>query len=184
VGRLPLGPPDPEDKKVAQVYNSFDREGREPIALYRILSHAPHVLHAFSGIGQGLRYEAVTPRALRELIVLRVAQLTRSDYEWSHHKAMAIAAGVEDRKLRELACWRASDAFDERERAVLRCAEEMHELRLSDEGFSELERHFEPAEIVEIVVMAAHYQAVARVIQALGVHVEPAYQVYLDDEPL
>ena len=63
---------------------------------------------------------------------------------------------------------------------MLRCAEEVDGIELSDEGFVELERLFSPSEIVEIVLTAAHYQAVARVVQALGVEVEPEYERFLE----
>lgn len=184
MGRLPLGPENPDDAVVAEVFDGFTREGRKPIALYRVLAHAPNMLRAFSGVGRGLRHEAKTPRVLRELIVLRVAQLTHSNYEWSHHKSMALEAGATAEQLRDLAQWQTSSAFDARERAVLRCTEEIHTIALSNESFDELRLHFEPAEIVEIVLMASHYQAVARVIQGLDVDVEPAYEAYLDDSPL
>lgn len=178
--RLPLVPEEPDDELAAEVLAGFKREGRDPIALYRVLAHAPRMLKAFSGVGRGLRHEAQVPRELRELIVLRVAQLTGSAYEWSHHRSMAQAVGIPESKLEELSEWRHSDAFDERERAVLRCAEEVGRIELSEQAFAELERLFAPIEIVEIVLVAAHYQAVARVVQALGVEVEPEYERFLE----
>jgi alkylhydroperoxidase family enzyme len=89
---------------------------------------------------------------------------------------MAIAAGVEEEQVRELDRWRTSGAFDARERAALRCAEEMHELALSDAGFEKLRTHFSDSEIAEIILLVAFYQTVARVIQALGLEVEPEYK--------
>ena len=38
-----------------------------------------------------------------------------------------------------------------------------------------------PAATVELVLLASFYEAVARIIQALGLEVEPAYQPYLGD---
>ena len=38
-----------------------------------------------------------------------------------------------------------------------------------------------PAATVELVLLAAFYQAVARMIQAFGLEVEPAYQPYLGE---
>ena len=36
-----------------------------------------------------------------------------------------------------------------------------------------------PPATIELVLLAAFYEAVARLIQALGLEVEPAYQAYL-----
>jgi 4-carboxymuconolactone decarboxylase len=177
--RLPLLPADPEDPVLVEVFRSFQEEGREPIWLYRTLAHAPAALRGFSAAGRALRHEASAPRALRELAIMRTALLTGSAYEWSHHCPMALAAGVTEEQLAALDGWSDSPLFDDRERAVLRCADEVHATALSDEAYAELERHLVPGEVVELVMIAAFYQAVARVLQALRVEVEPAYRRYL-----
>jgi alkylhydroperoxidase family enzyme len=183
VARLPLLPVEPADDVTAAVFETFRQEGRDPIALYRVLAHSPLMLRAYAGLARGLRYDAVTPRALRELMILRTAQLTGSDYEWAHHRAMAAANDVPEDQVRALAHWRSSTLFDARERAALQCAEEIHGVALSDETFAELERAVGAPETIELVLLAAFYEAVARIIQALGleIEIEPAYQAYLGE---
>ena len=181
MARLPLLGLEPADEITAAVFETFRQEGRDPIALYRVLAHSPPMLRAYAGLARGLRYDAATPRALRELMILRTAQLTGSDYEWAHHRAMAKANGVPDEQVHALAAWRSSTLFDGRERAALRCVEEIHEVALSDDAFGELERAVGAPATVELVLLASFYEAVARMIQAFGLEVEPAYQPYLDD---
>jgi len=179
VPRLPLLPMEASDPVTAEVFETFTREGREPIALYRVLAHSPLLLRAYGGLARGLRYEAQTPRTLRELMILRTAQLTSSQYEWAHHRAMAEAAGVPAEQVAALAQWRTSDLFDESERAALGAVEGIHDIALSDEAFAELERTAGAGATVELVLLSAFYQAVARVIQAFGLEVEPEYEPYL-----
>src|SRR3984957_3215862 len=151
-------PAEPADEITAEVFETFRTEGRDPIALYRVLAHSPRMLRAYAGLARGLRYEAQTPRALRELMILRTAQLTASEYEWAHHRAMAAANGVPDEQVLALAQWRESDRFDERERAALRAVEEIHDVALSDEAFAELERAVGPEATVELVLLCAFYE--------------------------
>jgi alkylhydroperoxidase family enzyme len=175
MARLPLIA-EPEDDLTTEVFAGFRAEGRAPIALYQALAHSPRLLRAYSILARALRHEAETARSLRELTILRTAQLTSSEYEWVHHRRMATAAGVPEEKIRELADWRTSNAFDDRERAALRCAEEMHDLAVTESGFDELKASFRDSEIAEIVLLVAFYETVARVIQALGLEVEPEYR--------
>ena len=189
MARLPLLGLEPADEITAAVFATFRQEGRDPIALYRVLAHSPPMLRAYAGLARGLRYEAVTPRPLRELMILRTAQLTGSDYEWAHHRAMASANGVPEEKVQALSAWRSSALFDRAERVALRCVEEIHDVALSDEAFAELEREVGGPATIELVLLAAFYESVARIIQALGLEVEPAYQAYLggqngEDAPL
>jgi AhpD family alkylhydroperoxidase len=174
--RVPLVPDESADDVTAAVLARFHDEGREPIALYRALANTPLLLRSYSVLAQSLRHDTVTDRRLRELVILRTAQLTESAYEWSHHVPMATAAGVPSEQIRELAAWAESSAFDERERAALRCAEQVHALAVTDETFAELEHVVDTAGAVEIVVTASFYQAVARMLQALDVEIEPAYR--------
>jgi alkylhydroperoxidase family enzyme len=69
-----------------------------------------------------------------------------------------------------------SAQFDDRTKAVLLLAEEIHAVAVTDATFSLLQDHFRPGEIVELVVCAAHYESAARVLQALQVDVEPGYR--------
>ena len=54
-------------------------------------------------------------------------------------------------------------------------------MALSDEAFAALEREVGVPATIELVLLAAFYEAVARIIQALGLEVEPAYTAYLGE---
>src|SRR5947209_16397599 len=125
MARLPLISDRPDDPALARVFAGLRRQGREPSNLYRTLGHAPRMLAAWVGLAWPLRGEPSVPRSLRELMILRGAQLTGAGYEWAHHREMALAAGVTAGQVAALAGWRSSDLFDERERAALAFAEEV-----------------------------------------------------------
>ena len=165
---------------MAKVYEAFHRENRSPIALYRVLAHAPELLRAYSGLARALRYEAETSRGLRELAILRTAQLVESEYEWAHHVPMAEAAGVREDKIRSLRYWQESEAFDAVERTVLKGVDEIDAQAMSDESFEALVEALGDSGAVEIVLLVSFYQAIARMIQAFGLEVESDYQRYLD----
>jgi hypothetical protein len=87
------------------------------------------------------------------------------------------------RHVSALGQWPESSLFDGPERAALRCVDQIHAVALSDVAFAELERAMGPAATVELVLLASFYEAVARIIQALGLEVEPAYEAYLRNPP-
>ena len=178
--RVPLVPDDDLDDVSASVLEHFRTEGREPIALYRALANVPLLLRSYSVFARSLRSDATTDRNLRELVILRSAQLTGSAYEWSHHVPMATAAGVRPEQIDALADWKESTVFDERERAAVRCAEEVHALGMSDATFAELEGLLGRPGALEVVLTASFYQAVSRIVQGLGVEVERAYEPHLE----
>jgi 4-carboxymuconolactone decarboxylase len=110
-----------------------------------------------------------TPRELRELMILRGAQLMKSEYEWAQHLKMARAAGVREEQIAALAEWRKSDAFSEKEKAALRLAEDVTNGRVSDETYAQATKHFDPHDYVELAIVAAFYAMVGRMLDAMGV---------------
>src|ERR671919_88249 len=70
-----------------------------PPNLYRALANHPRLIAAWSDFSKALRHDTRTPRALRELVILRGAQLMRSEYEWAQHLKMARKAGVRHRAV-------------------------------------------------------------------------------------
>ena len=177
MSRLPLVSDRPSDPILAEIFGRLSAQGREPSNLYRVLGHAPAMLRAWVGMAWPLRTEPAAPRALRELMIMRAAQLTDAEYEWAHHWAMAVGAGVAEAKLRSLAGWRSSDLFSEPERAALAYAEEIVAGAEVGEGtFAEVRRLFAPAEVIELTLTASFYANVARVLRALDVDLEPGYE--------
>lgn len=164
------------DPQARAIFESFKSENRRPIELYRILANTPTLLPGFHEIGQAIRYRTTLQKDLVELVILRVAQLTDSSYEWLHHLRFARAAGVEEGKIASLGTWKTTNQiYTDAERAALHAADEIHLIALSDEGFAELSEHYGVREVVELVGVISHYESVSRVLQALGVTIEPEY---------
>src|SRR5918999_3561391 len=74
-----------------------------PPNLYRALANHPAIIAAWTEFANTLRNGTRTPRALRELVILRGAQLMRSPYEWAQHLRMARRAGVREAQIEALA---------------------------------------------------------------------------------
>jgi 4-carboxymuconolactone decarboxylase len=178
-----IGPPWSTERQVVPL---LDLEGRigervrglkaRQVNLYRSLAHAPELLDAWINWAWALRERCSTPRALREIMILRTAVVMRSEYEWRQHVAMAGAAGVPDDKVRAVAAWQTSDVFDPAERAALMLTDAMLTGNVLDAVHDELARHFSESERVELILTAGFYAMVPRVLDACRVPVE-------DDEP-
>ena len=149
-----------------------------PPNLYRGLGNHPQLLAAWAEFSKVLRHDTRTPRALRELVILRGAQLMRSEYEWAQHLRMARKAGVREVQISALARWRDSAEFDDREKAALQLAEAVTEGRVSDEVYQEVARHFDHHDYVELAIVAAFYAMVGRMLDAMGIELEPDLEDY------
>lgn len=173
-GRLPPVAGDSDDPTLAKVFDLFRDRGRVPPVLYRTLGNAPEMLRAWTAMAWPLREKARTPRRLRELMIMRVAQLTDAAFEWHAHWDMALEHGVSRAQLEALATWRDSHLFDDAERVALAFTDEItNDLEVSDATFAAAEQHFDTGEIVELTLTAAFYSCVSRVLRTLRLEPDP-----------
>jgi 4-carboxymuconolactone decarboxylase len=149
-----------------------------PPNLYKALANHPKLVAAWTEFARAIRYESETPRALRELLILRGAQIMGSEYEWAQHLKMARKAGVPDRQINALASWPSSAEFSQTEKAALAIAEDVTQGAVSERTYQEAMRHFDHKTYVELALTAGFYAMVGRMLDAMGVELEPEFRDY------
>ena len=172
--RLPFVTEAGGDPTLTEIFEVFSSQDRPVPELYQLLANAPQMLRAWTGIAWPLRNDAECPRRLRELIILRIAQLTDASYEWESHLGFAERHGVRPTQVDALRDWQTSAEFDDRERALLQLADQLTLCGdLPYASFEPLTRHFSDSEIVEVILTAAFYCCVSRVLKAVALEATP-----------
>ncbi len=110
-------------------------------------------------------------RADTELVILRVAHLCGSEYEWSHHAAIAATMGL---SAEDVECIRregaAANRWAPRQAALLHAADELHaDQRISDATWAELTAFFDDEQLIEVCMLIGHYQMLAMTLNSLRV---------------
>ena len=158
-----------------------------PIALHRALANNPDAARAMNGLAMYIRHKSKLDPRLRELAILQVGYLARSPYEWSHHVKIGREFGVNDDDIRSIGeeTKGRESKLDPLSRTVLRAAREMtNDLAMADETYAVLERALGRAQMIDLTLTIAFYNAVVRVLGTLQIDVEPEYRKYLDEHPL
>jgi AhpD family alkylhydroperoxidase len=172
MARLPIARPHGIDLLRRLMY-AFGRRmyGQLPEPAGVIAHHRP-LLAGYSAIGLAhMRYSRAVPRRLKELAMLRSAQLIGCEWCLDFGSRLAADAGVPEEHLRELAVWRNSNRFDELDRLVLEYTEQMTRtpVEVSDELFGRLAEHFDEAALVELTMTIALENLYSRSNWALGI---------------
>jgi alkylhydroperoxidase family enzyme len=113
---------------------------------------------------------------LRELAILRIARLRQARYEWDQHVVIAATAGVRAEQIESIAKGEiAIPCFGPLERLVLDAATELVEDgSVSHATAARLSREFPPRQIVELLLACGVYEALAKLMNALGLDPESA----------
>jgi alkylhydroperoxidase family enzyme len=143
------------------------------INLQLTTGHAPKFSRAASAMAFTIRFDAVTPRRLLELVILRTAEIVGSDYEINQHKPLMKLCGYSDAQVAAVKSWKASELFDDRQRALLGYVEQVaHGGDVDDATFAGLSKFFTPQEIVEITYTVGSYYANGLLTKALKIEIE------------
>jgi alkylhydroperoxidase family enzyme len=149
----------------------------EPLKLFRTLLVHDSLASRMRPLGAGILGHGLLEPRIRELMILRTCARCGAEYEWGvHAAAYGDAVGLTQTELTATATAPPGDPVwsDPRDRAVIRAADELHDTAaLSDAAYAALEPHFEPAEILELVITVGWYHTIAFVINAARVEHEP-----------
>jgi len=172
VSRLP---PLPQllDPTLQEMFDKRRAMGGSVINLVLTLGHAPKFAKALGDEAFTIRFDAVTPRSLRELAIFRTAEIVGSNYELNQHTPMMKMCGFSGEQIAQVATWQTSNLFDDKQRALLSYVEQVaHGGNVDDATFDNFAKFFTPQEIVEITFTVGSYYSYGLFIKALKIEVE------------
>ncbi len=145
------------------------------INVYRLLLHSPELAATWLELIGKARFATALDGRLREIAIIRVGYLNRTDYVVKQHvPELSAPEGLTLAECDALADWQKSSFFSARERAALAYADAMtREVAVPDAVFDSLRPHFSERQIVELTVLTGIYNMHTRVFTALAIDPEP-----------
>lgn len=108
-----------------------------------------------------------------EILILRVAVLTRSAYEWHNHVGYAVNAGISLEEIASIRDFPDGRDWSEQETALLRaCDEQLREHRIGDETWATLTRFFDKKQMMDLTFTIGHYAMTGWALASFGVQIE------------
>ena len=180
MARLPYLEPD----QVAEQYRDMLRRNTN---LHKLLVNSPEMARAFSGLGGYIRNKSKLDTRLRELAILQVGWIEKSEYEFTHHVKIGKEFGVTDADIEGLIAETAGkpSKLEPLAKAVLKGAREMvRNLAMSEATFAEIKKELSDEHMVDLVLTIAFYCAVVRVLATMKIDNEPYYKEVLQQYPI
>lgn len=148
--------------------------GTRPPGVFLTLGHNRRLFWGWLHFASRLMPRGRLARRETELVIVRVAVLADSAYELTQHLRLARRAKVTAAELEQVQSATPGHAWDkgwsDRDRLLLRVTDELYADRdLSDATWTDLRAEFDPAIVVEVVMLVGHYQMLATTLHALRV---------------
>ena len=139
--------------------------------LYQMLLHSPPIASGWLNYLTAIRQQSTLPGGLRELVIMRIAELNGAPYEAEQHAPIALREGITQTQLDDLDNWQQSKNYDATQRAVLAYTDAMtKEIHVSPEVFAAVKAVLTERLLVELTATVGAYNMVSRFLEALQIH--------------
>lgn len=119
------------------------------------------------------------PGREREIIILRMAWLCRCRYEWGQHIEIGLRNGLADRDIIRIS--EGAGAFDDEKEKLLMlvCNEIFADQNIAENTIRKLKNFYSDQLLLEISMLAGHYQMLAGVINTSGLALDDSVEDFL-----
>ncbi|WP_435741373.1 carboxymuconolactone decarboxylase family protein [Nocardioides sp. SYSU DS0663] len=150
------------------------RSGTRPPAVFLTIGRHRRLFRGWLHFAGRLMPGGRLPRPESELVILRVAHLTGSEYEATQHRGLARRAGLSAAEVERVPLGPDAPGWTERQRLLLRTTDELHADRdLSDLSWTELRSELDEETCLELVMLVGHYELLATTLRVLRVPPDP-----------
>jgi alkylhydroperoxidase family enzyme len=138
-----------------------------------VFAHHPALTKAFFTFNGHILFNTTLSPRQRELVVLRVAAVRQSEYEWAQHVLLGGDAGLTAEEIQRVADDPGSEAWAPAERALLAAADELlADARIADGTWSVLAAALDAQQLLDLVFTVGAYDLVAMAFRSFDVELD------------
>jgi 4-carboxymuconolactone decarboxylase len=150
----------------------LDDRGR-PLNVFATLAHHPRLLKRFNALGGLFLAKGLLPARERELVILRVAARTGSEYEFGQHTVIGRRAGLADSEIAALDD--GGEGWGDGDRLLIRFTDELIDGDEVSAGTwaAVADAHgWDTAQMIELTLVVGFYRMLAGFLNSAGVERE------------
>lgn len=118
-------------------------------------------------------FKSSMPTREKEILILRIGWLCRSEYEWGQHTLIGKDAGLTDEEIERIAKGPDAPGWSDVDRLLLVATDELHaDAFMSDETWNALSEHFGVEQMMDIVFAVGQYNLVSMALNTFGVQLD------------
>jgi 4-carboxymuconolactone decarboxylase len=159
-----------------EVRQWLDRSGsgRAVAAIYRTYARHLPMDQPRTRVSEHIRQTSTLTPRVREMLIMRIGLLCRSEYEWAAHAPAGRRTGMTDDDIRRIVKGPESGGGAPLDLALLRSVDEIYEHdTVSDQTWSALAAGLDAKQLLDVLITTGGYRMVSMALNSLGVQLEP-----------
>jgi 4-carboxymuconolactone decarboxylase len=152
-----------------QILNNM-RVGGKVFNIFATSVRNPQLTKVWEVFGMYLVKGSSLPPRDRELLILRMGWLCRSEYEFGQHTMVAKMVGLKPEEISRIVDGPDAPGWTPFERAILRATDELHaDAFITDATYNELAKQYDEKQLIDFVMTAGQYVTVSMFLNTFGV---------------
>jgi 4-carboxymuconolactone decarboxylase len=124
-------------------------------------------------VSEHIRQTSTLPPRTRELLIMRIGLLCRSEYEWAAHAPAGRRTGMTEADVQRIVAGSGTGG-DPLEAALLRAVDELYgDDVVSDRTWSVLAASLDSKQMLDVLITIGGYRMVSMALNSFGVQLEP-----------
>jgi 4-carboxymuconolactone decarboxylase len=139
-----------------------------------VMLRHPALAKAFLTFNNHIATASTVSKRVRELLILRIGWLRRSEYEFVQHLILGRKAGLTAAELERVQLGPDAPGWDPEDADLLRAVDELHtHACIQDQTWERLAARFDTGQLLDIIFAVGCYDLLAMVFNTSRVSVEP-----------
>ena len=153
----------------------------DPINIFRTLANHPKLMKRWMVFANHVLFKSTLGERERELAILRVGWLCRSEYEWAQHVVIALRSQITEDEIERVTVGPGADGWGDLERAILAATDELHaDAFVSDATWADLSEHLSTQQLMDLVFTVGQYHVVSMALNSFGVQLDEGLSGFPD----
>jgi len=153
------------------------RIGDRVFNIFRTLVRHPKLLKRWLVFGNHVLNKSTLPPREREIAILRIGWLCRSEYEWGQHVAIGRTCGLTDDDFARIQEGPGAAGIDPFDALLLRATDELHaDAMIGEETWARLAERYDTPQLIDLIFTVGQYNLVSMALNTLGVPLDAGLQ--------
>lgn len=147
--------------------------GNPALNIMKTLANYSKLYKRWRVFGNHVLFKSSLPPRDREILILRIGWLCRSEYEWAQHVVIGKQTGLKDEEIQRIIEGPDAAGWNPFEATLLRAVDELYiDAFISDGVWNVLAEHYSTHQLMDVVFTVGQYNLVSMALNTLGVQRE------------
>jgi 4-carboxymuconolactone decarboxylase len=143
------------------------------INVFTTMANHPKFMDAYNPFGLYILRQQTLPPRDREILILRIGWLCRSEYEFGRHRIVGKGVGLTDEEINRITEGPKAAGWDAFDATLLRATDELYyDSFITDATYNALAKRYNQYQLVDVVATVGQYNLVSMLLNSFGVQLE------------